>query len=80
MVTMVEEPQLTGGKPNKYDDLLSFGLLRVILLRSDSWKGTGHAWHFQLSKKKLFKANGRLGTSPADPLKALGRCRMATGS
>lgn len=74
MVTMVKEPQLAGGKPNKYNDLLSFGLLRVILLRS------GHAWHFQLSKKKLFKANGRLGTSPADPLKALGRCRMATGS
>lgn len=36
MVKVVKEPQLAGGKPNKCDVLLSFSLLRVVLLRSVS--------------------------------------------
>lgn len=69
-----------GDKPNKCNVHLSFSLLRGILLRPKRLIVTGDTWHFQVSKKKWSQEDGRPGVSPSGSPKALGSCKMATGS
>lgn len=80
MAMKITELWWQGDKSIKCHVNLSFRLLRRVLLRPKRLRVTGHNWHFQFSKKKWFKENGRPGRSPAGSPKALGSCKMATDS